>query len=336
MSRTRIVRGKITEIVGGDLTYFSESSISEYAAEVYSENSKTLIKHTGSPQRFSESKSKTYKYPILILQGSRRKGKNRENTGTASDMLYADYPETPTGFQRLRTQLYDEVYKVEKQDSWYDWSSRGDNATGQADSKIEKVKEYCEKSDSDLFEIFKSDIGYFSMGKLQQVAESMVDKMQTNTGGEFTNTDLTEAVIAHTNSINFISAIKRNITEYLSKNSGEISGLEIKDDSKGILYDMLVEDNVSSPKFSDKFGGLGITINDVWAYQVYITNYRTKENYFQMELEYIYWDHFGLDYPDIQKYNQDIFFAWFVLQHFKGYKPFITKVDIVGKHTGFF
>ena len=34
MSRTRIVKGKITEIVGGDLTYFSESSISEYAADV--------------------------------------------------------------------------------------------------------------------------------------------------------------------------------------------------------------------------------------------------------------------------------------------------------------
>ena len=49
MSRTRIVRGKITEIVGGDLTYFSESSISEYAAEVYSENSKTVIKHSGNP-----------------------------------------------------------------------------------------------------------------------------------------------------------------------------------------------------------------------------------------------------------------------------------------------
>ena len=49
MSRTRIVRGKITEIVGGDLTYFSESSISEYAAEVYSENSNTVIKHSGDP-----------------------------------------------------------------------------------------------------------------------------------------------------------------------------------------------------------------------------------------------------------------------------------------------
>ena len=48
MSRTRIVRGKITEIVGGDVTYFSESSISEYATEVYSENSKTVIKHSGT------------------------------------------------------------------------------------------------------------------------------------------------------------------------------------------------------------------------------------------------------------------------------------------------
>lgn len=51
MSRTRIVRGKITEIVGGDLTYFSESSISEYAAEVYSENSKTVIKHSDNPEK---------------------------------------------------------------------------------------------------------------------------------------------------------------------------------------------------------------------------------------------------------------------------------------------
>ena len=51
MSRTRIVRGKITEIVGGDLTYFSESSISEYAAEVYSENSKTVIKHSDDPEK---------------------------------------------------------------------------------------------------------------------------------------------------------------------------------------------------------------------------------------------------------------------------------------------
>ena len=62
--------------------------------------------------------------------------------------------------------------------------------------------------------------------------------------------------------------------------------------------------------------------------QVYITEYTVKGNFYNIKLEYIYWDHFGLDYPDIQKYNKDIFFAWFVLQHFKGYQPFITKIDI--------
>ena len=51
MSRIRIVKGKITEIVGGDLTYFSESNISEYAAEVYSENSKKVIKHSDNPEK---------------------------------------------------------------------------------------------------------------------------------------------------------------------------------------------------------------------------------------------------------------------------------------------
>ena len=51
MSRIRIVKGKITEIVGGDLTYFSESNISEYAAEVYSENSKKAIKHSDNPEK---------------------------------------------------------------------------------------------------------------------------------------------------------------------------------------------------------------------------------------------------------------------------------------------
>lgn len=49
MSRTRIVKGKIVEVVGGDLTYFSGGGISENSASVYSENSKTEIIHAGNP-----------------------------------------------------------------------------------------------------------------------------------------------------------------------------------------------------------------------------------------------------------------------------------------------
>jgi len=55
-----------------------------------------------------------------------------------------------------------------------------------------------------------------------------------------------------------------------------------------------------------------------------------------MKLNYIYWDHFGLDFPDIQKFDKDIFYSWFVLQHFRGYKPLTTKIDIVGELKGAF
>jgi len=31
---------------------------------------------------------------------------------------------------------------------------------------------------------------------------------------------------------------------------------------------------------------------------------------------------------DLAKFDEDIFYCWFVLQHFMGYKPFITKISI--------
>ena len=49
------------------------------------------------------------------------------------------------------------------------------------------------------------------------------------------------------------------------------------------------------------------------------------------ELLFEMFDHFGLDYPDIEKYDNDIFIAWFILQHFRGYKPFITKISFTSK-----
>lgn len=49
MSRTRIVKGKITEIVGGDLRYYSEKDITESAAKTFAEKSGTRILHKGNP-----------------------------------------------------------------------------------------------------------------------------------------------------------------------------------------------------------------------------------------------------------------------------------------------
>lgn len=283
-------------------------------------------------------------FPMLILQGTRRKGKKIvvkdgkkvSSNDTAIDMLYNDYPENKTGFDKLRAELYSENYDAEKQDSWYNNTSRADNATQNADYTLKKVEEFCKKSSDDLFKIFKSDIEWYSKGKVETVAKKMVDKMQSNSGGEFSDKDLTDAVVQHEKSQAFISSIKSVIQSYLTKNNGDIQNLEITDSSNGILYKDLVDRGVDNPKFSDKFSGLGITINDVWAYQIYITRYKKNGRSFEMGLEYIYYDHFGLDYPDIQKYDKDIFYSWFILQHFRGYKPFITKLDIVGELKGTF
>lgn len=279
---------------------------------------------------------KNLKFPILILQGSRRKGKNRSNSGTALDMLYDDYLDNAQGFEKLRKELYNETYNVEKQDSFYNVTSREEYAKNHSNNKVKKIEAFCKKTDEDLFKIFRNDITSYSSGKIETVAVAMVDKMKENKGGEFSNIDLTNAVIKHENSINFINSIKKVLKEYLKDKKGEIDELKIDDDSKGLLYDKLVRDKVDNPKFSDWFSGLGITINDVWAYQVYITKFEVNGNNYEMKLNYVYYDHFGLDYPDIQKFDKDIFYSWFVLQHFKGYKPFVTKIDIVGELKGTF
>lgn len=268
------------------------------------------------------------KLPMLILQGTRRKGLNRAKTGPADDMLCNDYLPYNAGISKLRKQLTDEVYNAEKQDSFYHVTSREDNAKKVADEKIEKVEEFYKKTDEELFEIFKDDIEIFSSGDLETVAKEMVDRMQQNAGGVYTNLTLTSEAIKHESSKAFIDGVIKVVREYLKEQKGEIDALEITDDSNGKLYDKLIENNISNPKFHDKVSGLGITINDVWAYQVYIQKYKRNATSYDMELQVIYYDHFGLDFPDLQKFNNDIFFSWFVLQHFKGYKPFITKLDI--------
>ena len=51
-------------------------------------------------------------------------------------------------------------------------------------------------------------------------------------------------------------------------------------------------------------------------------------------------NHFGLDLPDMEKkFNiipsvGEVFVCWFILQHLRGYKPFITKMTFTREFTG--
>lgn len=97
---------------------------------------------------------------------------------------------------------------------------------------------------------------------------------------------------------------------------------------------------------SDKFWGPTIAINDTWAYDVDIQNYTpSADGTYTAELRVILYDHFGLDVPDLdislwkpfKPYGlAGLFRAWFILQHVRGYRPFITVIDTIHPIEGRF
>gem|GEM_PF-981203 len=288
------------------------------------------------------------KFPMLIIQSIARKGKkiisvNGKKTSTnqtAIDLLYNDYTENEAGFTKLRNQLRQEIYNVHKQDGTFDFTSRDYNADKKADKLIEKVKKFSKKTDVELFKIFNNEAEYVSRGKLEDNIKRMIAKMQRNEGGEYSHIDLTNSVIEHENTIKFINEVKNYVVKYLKKNSSDISKLKIQDDGTGVIYEDMVDSKkpkdkqVNKPRFnnySDTLSGIQIAINDIWAFQIYLSKYYVTNNEPHGELYFYFYDHFGLDYPDIEKYDYDIFIAWFILQHFRGYKPFITKVCFTSK-----
>jgi len=91
--------------------------------------------------------------------------------------------------------------------------------------------------------------------------------------------------------------------------------------------------------FSDKIGGLGITIHQVWSVRADISNFSLHcgTRIWGCNVHYTLYDHFGLDWADIVKHGDDHlplrstgngFKAWYILQHYRSAKPFITKIDI--------
>lgn len=66
----------------------------------------------------------------------------------------------------------------------------------------------------------------------------------------------------------------------------------------------------------------------------------TDDKNYTAKYQVILWDHFGLDIPDMEKLFNIIpsvgetFVCWFILQHLRGYKPFITKITFEKEFNG--
>jgi len=129
---------------------------------------------------------------------------------------------------------------------------------------------------------------------------------------------------------------------------GKIMG-DLKTSSRGLTYTFNKPRFDESPKkvVGSWFGGflsvgLKIALNDIWAAEVKVLELENDGEDYSCKYEVILWDHFGLDKPDLEKnfnvtpYVQGMFACWFILQHFRGRKPFVSKIKLERSFKGNF
>ncbi|WP_139823990.1 DUF3289 family protein, partial [Lonsdalea iberica] len=166
----------------------------------------------------------------------------------------------------------------------------------------------------------------FSTGELEMVILAMIAKFEKKEGGEFRHPALTRAVRAHPATQLFVGRLLEGVDTTIRMKQGEINAtpLEIWMPQ----YDKKNQAKLRPPAFheiSDIIGGLTMSINDVWAAKAELVQYDKFGRYYTGKVRVTFYDHFGLDIPDIgpdptngsiKKYGMLAGFrGWFILQH---------------------
>lgn len=174
----------------------------------------------------------------------------------------------------------------------------------------------------------------FSIRDLGKDTLKMIRNFKDNAGLEFSNSNLTSEILKHKSTKEFCNRIEDCIKAQL--NLSNCNPASLKDE---FIYLETINrfGRPSFKEFFDTIGGLRIMWNDTWAYEIYVTNFDTNDGVnYNVEYKVVLYDHFGLDKPDLEKiyYYHQGFRAWFVLQHVRNFKPFITKAEFDKSFAG--
>ena len=184
------------------------------------------------------------------------------------------------------------------------------------------------KSDSELNAYMVQLMESLSWFGMETVALEMQKRFAAGTGGTYKSEILNQNVEENT-------AYKVYHQSFLNK---------LRDSLKACNYDLNAQQLITMnllnfSSLMDKITGLGITVHQVWSVKAEVKNYvynKTKKNW-SGELHYTFYDNYGLDWEDILKHGNDripqyhtgdCFKAWYILQHYRSAKPFITEMNI--------
>lgn len=180
------------------------------------------------------------------------------------------------------------------------------------------------KTNAELFSSMRSLLWQTSIlnPEMRTVTGLMADRFESNIGGTFENATLTAHVKQSVQYQNFLRTFGERLSGKLTEVNGNIDNIPE------------ISTNDIRPKFNgtwNKFVGLQIAINDTESHEIKLLNFRTEGGVlWSADVEVPIYDNFGLDKADALTYqgNHSGFSAWWLLQHTRGYKPFVTKVVI--------
>ena len=209
---------------------------------------------------------------------------------------------------------------------------------------------------------FKSQLSKDS--PFNDILAQMIDHLVDGTGTDYSNDDLTSAVVNHPKTIAYVDAVVGLLNNYLSQNSGNISGLYYDENlwtnpilrrqhpmvnamAQGIANGRT---ELQEPYYGHDNGvpGLTLAIDSWYGNKFEIVSFNKSGNSYSGTLRFSFYDHFGLDTSDLEdkKYgNMQAGFApgfrqWYILQHWSGLaaavqpKPFVTKVSFTVPFQG--
>ena len=201
---------------------------------------------------------------------------------------------------------------------------------------------------------FNSQISYDET--FMTILSEMVDHFVAGTGTDYTNAALTAAVKSHSRTISYVNVVIALVKNYISQHKDTIGNLAYDEDlwtqpvkrsshplvkaMNDAISNGVTELYLPSYGFNNGVPGLTLALDGFYGNKIRLVNFQSTGNTYSCALEFTFYDHFGLDTPDLrdEKYSSMTagmfpgFRQWFILQHWNNLegsvqpKPFVTNV----------
>ena len=206
------------------------------------------------------------------------------------------------------------------------------------------------------------------------ILDDMIDHFVSGSGTDYTNDALSEAVIENEASTAYVSGVKERVAYLLNRYAGNIGALYYDSDlwinpierkQQPMVWALLGKDKggcqefsfLAEPSFGSNCGnpGLSLGIDSLYGNKIEVLSYAQSENSYTGELQFTYYDHFGLDADDLisEKSNGYVslrpgtipaFRQFYILQHWNSLilnstypnhpKPFLTTITFTVAFSG--